>query len=601
MHNIASKLLLAMSLLAVALPGQEFRATISGTVTDQQNALVPNATVEIRNLETNVAVTQATNESGNYVAPFLIPGRYTIAVTAAGFKRAVRPTVELRIGDRVQIDLQMEVGGVAEQVTVAATTELLETSTASNGQVVDTAKVADLPLLGRNPLMLTLITTGVQNNPVNRGGTGYNPYDNGGMDIISINGGRTATNEILLDGVPNTGTEGQTSNMAFVPSPDATAEFRVQTNSYDAQYGRTGGGIVNMTLKSGTNRLHGNIYHYLRNDILNANTFETNLVGGKKDAVRWNQPGIQVDGPVYLPHLYNGRDRTFFMYSWEAIRNATPYPVTWTVPTPLQRTGDFSKTVQANGNMITVYDPLTTVQSGANFTRQVFPGNLVPQNRMDPVALKSLAFIPLPNMTSGPITGANNLVVSPNPYTDKYDQHVIRIDHSLHNAHRFFSRYVRGNRHQAYDSGGFPDESRNMFTHWRTNQGGNFDLTSTLSPSLVLSSRAGYIRHQSAICMYAEGFDATKLGFPAALISQLPKKFFPRYTFGSDFSGVGPGKDPGQRVFIQRYLVLVRNGEQGRRRARLEVRRRVPRDVQQPRKAHLVVRHVRVHPGLHAA
>lgn len=524
--------------LAAGLTAQEFRATIVGTVTDPQGAVVPGVRLEIRNLETNAVTATVTNETGNYVAPFLRIGRYTVTAIGKGFKRAVRENLELRVGDRPQIDFSLEVGGVNEQVTVSATADLLETTTASKGQVIDAGKVAALPLLGRNPFLLASISTGVQYTPSRRSRSDR-PFDNGGMDSFSINGGRQTTNEFLLDGVPDTNTEtGSASNLSFVPSPDATDEFKVQTNNYDAQYGRTGGGVINVSLKSGTNSLHGALYDYFRHDKLNANAFESNLAGAQRSKFRWNQPGVQADGPFYIPRLYDGRNKTFWMFSWEKIKSAIPFPQTYTVPTSAQRAGDFSRTIQANGQPITIYDPTTTVQAGSTFTRQPFPGNQVPAGRFDPVSRKLLDFIPLPNQP-GNAQGFFNLIASPNTVTDEYDQFITRIDQRITDKHKFFTRYVRGNRHEVNSDAGFPHDASPWYTHWRTNQGGNFDLTSMLSPRLVLSSRAGYIRHQFAIARYGDGFDATSLGFPAGTIAQLPRRFFPRINFSTDYTNFG--------------------------------------------------------------
>lgn len=534
---VVSFLLLTLFLCPLYLGAQEFRATILGTVTDPQSAIIPGASVEVKNLATNAVVNTVTNNSGNYTVPFLPTGNYTITVTQAGFKSSIRERVELRVGDRLQIDFKLEVGGVTEQVMVTAETPLLETASASKGQVIDSAKVQDLPLLGRNPFMLAALASGVQYTPT-QSSRSNRPFDNGGMDSFSINGGRQTTNEFLLDGVPDTNVEsGSPSNLSFVPAPDATEEFKVQTNTYDAQYGRSGGGVVNVSLKGGSNQLHGALYEYFRNDVLNANTFESNLAGAKKSAFRWNQPGLEIDGPVYLPKIYDGRDKTFFMYSWEAIRSSIPYPQTYTVPSLLQRTGDFSQTVQSNGNPITIYDPLTTTQSGSTYNRTAFANNIIPTNRLDPVAKKILEFIGKPNVP-GTKAGAQNLIVSPNPRTDAYDQHVIRIDQVINSKNKFFSRYIRGNRHEVNEDAGMAHDASPWYTHWRINQGINFDLTSSLSPTLVLSSRYGFIRHQFAIARYGDGFDPTQIGFPSAMVSALPRKFFPQVTF-TDYTTIG--------------------------------------------------------------
>ncbi|HXG32974.1 MAG TPA: carboxypeptidase-like regulatory domain-containing protein, partial [Bryobacteraceae bacterium] len=231
---------------AASALGQEFRASVSGTVTDPAGAVIPAVDVELRNVATGATVSTQTNEVGNYVAPFVPPGTYVLTAAKEGFKRAVRENLELRVGDRVRVDLQLELGGVTESVTVSAEAELLETATASKGQVIDSSKVAALPLLGRNPFMLAAVSAGVQYTP-SLASRSNRPFDNGGMDSFSINGGRQFTNEFLLDGVPDTNVETtQPSNLSFVPSPDATEEFKVQTNTYDAQYGRTGGGVINV-------------------------------------------------------------------------------------------------------------------------------------------------------------------------------------------------------------------------------------------------------------------------------------------------------------------------------------------------------------------
>jgi hypothetical protein len=526
------------------LYGQEFRAAVAGTVTDQQGAVIPGVAIEARNLATNSTYATTTNETGSYVVPFVPIGVYTVTASTDGFKTGIRERLELRVGDRLRVDFVMELGAVVEQVTVSAEGELLESTNASNGQVIDSKSVADLPLLGRNPFMLAQLATGVQRTSA-LASRSNRPFDNGGMDNWSINGSRSQTNEFLLDGVPDTNTETSApSNLSFVPSPDATQEFKVQTNTYDAQYGRTGGGVINVSLKSGTNDFHGSVYHYYRNDKLNANDFASNAAGNEKGQFNWNQPGVQVDGPVILPG-YNGRNKTFFMYSWEKIKSAIPFPQTYTVPTEDQRGGNFATTQQANGNPITVYDPLTTAGAGGNYTREAFPNNMIPQDRWDPVSRNLLSYIPTPT-DPGNAAGFFNLVVSGNPRTDEYDQHIIRIDQVITDKHRFFSRYVRGNRHELNSDAGFQHAATPWYGHWRINQGGNFDLTSMLSPTLVLNSRVGYIRHQFAIQQYGEGFDPVELGFPADQVNQLPKKFFPRILY-TDYTAFGPQRNTGSQ------------------------------------------------------
>jgi hypothetical protein len=528
-----------LSAVALVAPGaaQENRATIVGTVTDPQGNVIPNATIKATNLETNAATTTTSNEAGLYTLPFLPVGKYRISVSAEGLKTLVRDGVELRVGDRIQLDFSMEVGAVTETVNVTSQAPLLETATASRGQVIDESKVRDLPLLGRNPFLLTLLASGthIQNT---QGSISFRPFDNGGMDNISINGGRPTTNEFLIDGAPNTATErGTVASLAFVPSPDAVQEFRVQSNTYDAQFGRTGGGTINVSLKGGTNQLHGSLYHYFRNDILNANSFQNNANRVARTAFRWNQPGAVVDGPVYIPGLYNGRDKTFFMFNWEKIISSIPAPVTQTQPTLEQRNGDFSKTLQANGQPITIYDPLTTTCVGNTCTRTPFANNVIPANRIDPVARKILDFIPMPNQP-GNAQGFFNHFISPNARTDEYDQFVVRMDHNLSDRHKLSGRWFRNNRHEVRGLAGYEEPASPFFLHFRKNPGGGVDLTSTFSPTLVSNFKVNFIRHEFAIQQYGDGFDITQLGFPAALARQVPHPFFPRLTF-TDYSPIG--------------------------------------------------------------
>jgi len=383
--------------------------------------VVPNATVEIRNLDTDVVSTSRTNESGVYVAPLLIPGRYSVSATAPGFKKAVREPVRLYVGARLQVDLTLEVGATTETITVTAEAEWLETATASRGQLVDSVKVRDLPLLGRNPFLLAATTPGVYSGLYTGKVASYGrPFDGAAaqMSMQGI-GGRY---EILLDGVHNAPPErGGHTYVGFVPSPEAVQEFSVQTNIYDAQYGRTSGGVINLALKSGTNELHGSLFHYFRHDKLTANLFESNWADRPRAVYRWNQPGVQLDGPVWIPRLYDGRNRTFFMFSFEAIRNSNPNPFAGTVPTDHQRLGDFSQTLQANGQPITIYDPLTTRQVGGSWVRDPCPGNGIPGARVDPVAAKLVPFWPRANQP-GTVTGAFNYVNSPNADIDSSNQ-----------------------------------------------------------------------------------------------------------------------------------------------------------------------------------
>ncbi|MFN7928993.1 MAG: carboxypeptidase regulatory-like domain-containing protein [Blastocatellia bacterium] len=531
---------LATALMSAVVLAQENRATIIGTVTDPQGGVIPNATIKATHTDTNAVTTTTSNESGVYSLPFLPVGRYQITVTASGLKTSVRENLDLRVGDRMQLDFKMEVGAVSDTVTVSSAAPLLDTATASRGQVIDGEKVHDLPLLGRNPFLLAALASGVQITS-SQGSISFRPFDNGGMDNISINGGRARTNEFLIDGAPNTATENNSiGSLSFVPSPDAVQEFKVQSNTYDAQFGRTGGGTINVSLKGGTNKFHGALYHFFRNDILNANVFQNNASGAARTAFRWNQPGLVFDGPIYIPKLYNGKDKTFFMFSWEKIKSSLPSPVVRTVPTLEQRNGDFSKTFQANGQPITIYDPLTTPATctTASCNRTAFANNLIPASRIDPVAKKLLEYIPLPNQ-AGNTQGFFNFFNSPNARTDEYDQFASRIDHNLSEKHKLSGRWLRNNRHETRGLAGYRKEASPFFLHSRKNSGGGMDVTSTFSPTLVSNFKINFIRHEFTIDQYGDNFDITQLGFPSALKGQLGRQFFPGITMSGGYDSFG--------------------------------------------------------------
>jgi hypothetical protein len=538
--GLACLIAIAMTTSAApAVAAQETGGSIAGTISDTQNAALPGVSVSLHNEGTNAQLNTVTNTDGAYVLPFVPIGHYTLTVTLAGFSTTKREGIEVRVGDRLRLDLSMQVGTVTEEVTVSSEVPLLDTGSANRGQVINREQVADLPLLGRNPFMLAQLSPGVQYTPATASRSNR-PFDNGGMDNFQISGGRGFTNEFLLDGVPNTGTETvNPNNLSFVPSPDATAEFKVQTSIYDAQYGRTGGGVVNVVLKSGTNQFHGALYEYYRDEKLNANTFDANRAGIAKAGLYWNQPGFTLDGPVRIPGVYNGTDKTFFMYNWEQIRSEVPFPQVYTVPSALERAGDFSQSRTADGRPITVYDPLTTRNENGQFVRDPFPGNVIPANRLDPVALALLQRVPLPNASG--LT--NNLLVPDNARADRYDQQVLKVDQVINANHRFFVRFARNKRTEVNDYAAFPPEASPWYQHGRMNIGFAAEATSVFGPSLVLSSRAGFIRHDFYIRTHGDNFDPGTLGFPSTFTSQLQRQSFPQIqwdgytTFGSTFGG----------------------------------------------------------------
>lgn len=533
-------LLFTATIAALTLHSQESRGALTGTVSDPTGAAVPGAQVIAKHLGTNVESKTQTNEAGLYVVPFLNTGTYSITVSAGGFKTITQTGVEVSINQRLQLDFILEVGSLAEQVTVSASAELLNTTNAVRSTTLNTQQVADLPLLGKNPYALSYHALGIQHiNP--QGSITDRPYDNGGMDAISVNGGRAFTNEYLLDGAPNTNTERSRPNsLSFVPPPEATEEVNVMSNNYDAQYGRTGGGVIAATLKSGTNQLHGAIYEYFRNEKLNANTWQANRQGLPRAPFRWNQPGVTINGPVYIPKLYDGRNRTFFLASWEGIYQNIPNNPLQTVPSLQQRNGDFSNLRTAAGQPIVIYDPLTTRLAGNTYVRDPFPGNSIPAERIDPVARRILQYIPEPNFPAD-ANGLNNYSPRSGLVTrERYNAFTTKIDQILTPNHRLAFTWVRNNRWQTGPDFGWKSPVLGPNNFQRKNLGSGLQATSTLSPTLVLTTRFGVTQHTFANYMFGGSFDPAALGFPASQVSQAQGQFFPVIGM-TNYTGLGQG------------------------------------------------------------
>ncbi len=382
MKSCQSVLIVAMLLAMVGgATAQEFRATVKGQVVDSSQAALPGATVTVHNQQTNEVATAVTNNDGLYTIPFLRPGLYTVTVELAGFQKYNRTDMRLEVSQVAVVNAQLGVGGVTESINVSADAPLLETSKADRGTVIDQARIAELPLQSRSPIALATLIAGVTYNAQ---AIYLRPFDNGALADFSMNGGQNRNNEFLLDGAPNNANQGG-NNIAYVPPADAVQEFKMQTNSYDAQYGRTAGGVMNMSLKSGTNAFHGTAYEYYRRKWLDANSFLLNARGTPKVEHYLDQYGFEIDGPVKIPGLYNGTNKTFFMFNGEKYREGTPAAQFSSVPTPAMKNGDFSKLVDAQGRPIIIYDPATGRDVNGVWTRDAFPGNIIPANRIDPV------------------------------------------------------------------------------------------------------------------------------------------------------------------------------------------------------------------------
>jgi hypothetical protein len=524
-----SILVLAVAILAGAssLLAQTSRATMGGRVTDAQGAAVPNAEVSVVSEETDVKHITRTNEQGNWVVQFLIPGRYNFTISAAGFKSVEHKGIVLQTSDNKQIDSQLEIGSTSTELTVNAEVPLIDTTAATSGTVISQDEILEMPSSSRVLTILATLSPGVLQQDQNNNTAHLWSHD--AASQLTIDGGRnnTRSNTFELNGMPNLKTGGQ---VGFMPAPDAVQEFRVVMNAYDSSIGRQAGGTIQMVTKSGTSQLHGSLYEFNQNNVFNANTFQSNLIGAAKAPIHFNEYGGTVGGPVWLPKVYNGKQKTFFFFAYDGTRNQDPRAGTRSVFTDLERKGDFSQsfTSTVTGGVRTriplqIYDPTTVVAGGG---RTLFPGNVIPTNRLSKVAQNILTYVPLPNNPGdGTSTDANNYIPS-SSRVNKMADISGRGDHSWNNNHKSFVS-IGWYHEDELASDDFHNPTTGTYQHRmaRTIQA---DHVYTVSPTTILDLRANLARYEEPNNDKGINFDAASLGFPSTFTSQMAVGAFPR-------------------------------------------------------------------------
>ena len=519
---------LCLLLLAGVVLAQVEQATITGTVTDMSGAVVPAARVAAANIRTGVTGETQTNNEGHYRLPYLHPGEYELTVTKDGFEKARVAGVNLAVGLTATVNVNLKPGSIQQEIVVTATAVRLEQQTSALGAVITGRQMIELPLLGRNPYDLVLLAPGV----LPKGSAGVGPI---------INGGRSNTSEVLLDGAESRNTT--TNDIAYTPPLEVVEEFKVLTNNFSAEYGRSGGGVLTAATRSGTNELHGAFYEFLRNDKLNANGWSNNRSGLARSTFRRNEYGIAAGGPVYLPRLHDGRNRSFFFFNWEMVPQRTPDNIRTTVPTALERAGDFSRTLTNQNQLIQVFDPSTTVADPARagqFTRSQFAGNRIPAGRFDPIALKALELFPQPNRNEL----VNNLVLT-NTRLNDTGKLFLRLDHVLGARQRLFFTYGQQNNQQftpgvnvAFPGEGVNGEQGRIESHSKT---AVLSDTITFRPDLIAELRASITRRPIITNPRSAGYDAAQLGFPRPLADRALTRLFPRFE-ASDVAALGPDR-----------------------------------------------------------
>jgi hypothetical protein len=530
--------LLALLVFCGQLWSQETRAVLGGRVTDSQGAVVPAAEVTVTSDETNVKLVTTTNEVGNWLVQFLQPGRYTFTVGSAGFKTTERKGIELQAGDNKTIDIQLEIGASSQSVVVTAEVPLIDTTAATSGTVITTKEITEMPTSSHVVTLLATLSPGVMAQDQN-GNVAHMWSYNAGSQFTS-DGGRNNvwSNNFQLDGMPNTQHGG---NVAFMPSMDSVQEFRVATNAYDASIGRQAGSTVQLQTRAGGKDYHGTAYWWNQNNMLNANLYQTNLVGGAVPPIHFNEWGATVGGPVRLPKLYNGKDKTFFFFAYDDTWNQDPRPgSTRSVPTALERKGDFSQSfTTSNGQRfpIQVYDPMTIDSKG---NRTLFPGMVIPTSRLSAITQNILGYVPAPNTAGDPTSNASNNFVSSATRQDKYPLISVRGDQNWNNNHHSFVA-VRWAHLNEFIDDYFHNAATGNYQERITNAIG-LDHVWNVTPNKVLDLRFSFNRYGQPNYDKGAGFDPTQLGFSKGFADQLVKASFPRIVgiandFGTNQAG----------------------------------------------------------------
>jgi hypothetical protein len=531
--------------LLTALGAQDFRSTLTGTVSDPTGASVAGAKVRAVNTKTNVAAEVTSNDAGRYSLSFLIPGVYVVTVEAQGFKQFVRENVELQISTSVGLDVRLEIGAMTEKVTVSAQMSQLETETASRGGIVDNELLASVPNAGRNVYQLAFAMPGVH-KPSNSQGTEFN-LDGLANSRTAINGaasgvgGTDSNTDVLIDGTSATKGDRQ---VIMIPALESVQEFRVLTNIFDAQYGRTGGGIITTTTKSGTNQFHGAVFDRYFDQRLGANSWANNRNRVARPTNTYHNYGFQTNGPVWIPKLFDGRNRLFYMISYDASPSNSLYTTQWTTPLPEMKTGDFSNLFAANGQRITIFDPMTTRPSGNTFVRTPFAGNRIPANQINPVGAKIVGYYPDPTQQGDTPARINNFFQA-TPNSGTLWQWTGRMDFRMGAKNAFFGRYGETNMTRCCDQrypANSPAETSTILPRGRRGRTLTLDWTRTINASTTFNLRAGFSRLENLSGNdQTTSFDPTTLGFPASLVSQFSRPQYPNITMGTYMSqGAGP-------------------------------------------------------------
>lgn len=522
---------LLVSLLTPRLAAQSATATVTGMVQDTLEAAIAGAEVRLRNVESNQTRQFQTNGSGEFTLTNLAPGGYELTVEHAGFRGYRKNGIILELGQVLREEVLLQVGSVSETVSVTAEVPLVNTETgAIKGDVITQQEINDMPLDGRDFTDLAFLVPGVM--PMAQGGQGSG---------LNVNGARSDSTNYTVDGFNDRNPRGAAAQVR--PNVGAMQEFKMEVSGFGADTGRMAGGVINMVLRSGTNSFHGDVFEYIRNDIFDARTF----FDVEKQPLRRNQYGTTLHGPVYLPKLYNGRDRTFFLFSYEGYREVLGQTQIGRVPTLLERQGDFSQSrVPVTQARLFLRDPLATGACSATASAACFPGNRIPASRFHPTALKLMEYYPLPNRE-----GPNNYQTTAKDF-DAWNSYIVKLDQ------RFDINNILAFRYQWRQADNTTPFAGSALGKWPTYQDDSrsllgVDYTHMFGPTLLTEVRAGYSRgatmeHES----YRGQNIAEQLGIPGTTTDP-ELRGFPLFTV-QDYLPIGAAAGQPQQYHVTTLL-----------------------------------------------
>jgi hypothetical protein len=516
-------------------------ASINGQVLNSGGAAVPGAAITLLNTDTQVTLKTVSDASGVFILPPQASGRYQATVTAAGYSTWVQSDIVLEVGEKYDLNPVLQVGTVRETVAVTATAPEIKTEDSDLSTVTEPSLVANIPLDVRNPLQEVNFAVGVtQSNSLT---AGTNATTQSTTNTFYISGAKGGESEVMIDGATDT-INYDTHAVGDIPGLDAVREFRIYTEAYSAEFGHTAGGVESFIIKSGTNDLHGGGWEYYRSDVMDANGYNANTAATARPSFSRNQFGGQLGGPIVIPKLYHGRNKTFFFFSYEELLDSTPGTgFTTTVPTALEKTGNFSQTFNTNGLQNVIYDPSSINAAGV---RTPFPGNIIPPTRLNPVGMALLALYPLPN-TAGVGGSDEHNFFSDAPSTDRNYTYDIRIDHKFSDKQSIFAHVDEFNDHILYGAVfGQPSLTPNNSNDYIPGRNIMLDHTWVISPSVIFDQHGSWA-HMESHRGSVDPLGTAPYGLPASAAPGLTSTFTPQVEATTNQLGELGNSEPYER------------------------------------------------------